>query len=133
MPNLFPQFFVFSLLAPFVLRIALALILIYHGYPKLFKNFQATASYFEALKIKPAKFWVIIVGLVEFLGGIFLLFGFLTQLVAILVGIQFLFIIFGLKISKGFKELEFDLAILAMALALIFLGAGAFGVDLPYL
>ena len=133
MINLFPQFFVFSLLAPFILRIVLGLILIYHGYPKLFKAFQGTVSYFESVGIKPAKFWVIVVGLVEFLGGIFILIGFLTQLAAILVSLEFLFIVFGLKIKKGFKELEFDLAILAIALSLIFLGAGAFAVDIPSL
>lgn len=133
MLNLFPQLLAFELLAPFILRLTLAVILIYHGYPKLFKDFSSTVSYFESLKIKPAKFWVVVVGLIEFIGGIFLFVGFLTQLVAILVSLEFLFIVFILKRAQGFKALEFDLAILAMALSLIFLGGGAFAIDIPLL
>lgn len=133
MLNLFPQLLAFELLAPFILRLALAAILIYHGYPKLFKDFPSTVSYFESLKIKPAKLWVVVVGLIEFIGGIFLFVGFLIQLVAILASLEFLFIVFILKRAHGFKALEFDLAILAMALSLIFLGGGAFAIDIPLL
>ena len=78
MLSIFPQLFAFSELAPFILRLVLGIIFIVHGYPKLFKAFGQTAGFFESVGIKPAKFWVVVVGISEFFGGIALLVGFLT-------------------------------------------------------
>lgn len=132
MPSLFPQFFVFSFLIPLILRIILGIILIIHGYPKLFKNFSNTVVWFNDAGLKPAKFWVLTIGILEFFGGISLIFGFLTQLIAILLSIQFLFIILwikrGQKLVGGY---EFDLTLFAISFSLIFLGAGAYAIDLP--
>lgn len=132
MPSIFPQLLVFYLIAPFIIRLALGTILIVHGYPKLFKDFSGTAGFFGQLGFKPAKFWALAVGVLEFFGGIALIFGFLTQAIALLVAIQFLVIILWVKRAQNFVSgWEYDFAILAMALALVFLGAGAFAVDLP--
>ncbi len=132
MPSLFPQLFAFEQLAPLILRVVLGVIFIVHGYPKLFGQFAGTVQFFESVGIKPAKFWVFVVGVVEFFGGILLVFGFLTQLVAALLAIRMLVTIWKLKFSQGLVGgYELDLALLAMALALLFLGPGAFSLDLP--
>lgn len=133
MPSLFPQFFSYSEFAPLILRLILAAVFIVHGYSKLFKKFPETVSFFESVGIKPAKFWVWVVGLVEFGGGILFLVGFLVQPAALLISINMLVAIWKVKLKQGFiNGYEFDLALLAMALALLLLGAGAYSIDLPF-
>jgi len=118
---------IFSNFGIAVLRIILGVIMIYHGLPKI-KNFKKMVPEFEKMGFHPGSFWLLIVALLEFIGGIFLVFGFLVQIVSLLLVIQFLVII--LKLKKGnFSQMEFDLLILGTALALIFLGAGALSVD----
>lgn len=135
MLSVFPNLFNYSGLAPFILRVALGVIFIAHGYPKLFKNFSGTAQFFESIGLKPAKYLTIIVGISEFFGGIALILGFLTQIAAILIAItMFVAIVYvkKIKFKKGLVDgYELDLILFASALALIFLGPGAFAIDLP--
>ena len=61
---------------------------------------------------KPGIFWAAVVSILEFVGGIFLLAGFLVQLVAVLIAIQFAVIILKMKMKKGLADgYEFDLII----------------------
>lgn len=135
MLSIFPQLFAYDQLAPLFLRFAIGVIFIAHGYPKLFKNFSGTAQFFESVGLKPAKFWVIIVGVSEFFGGLALIIGFLTQIAALLIAITMLVAMVYVKKIKFKKGLvdgyEFDLILFAVALALLFLGPGAFAIDLP--
>ena len=132
MPSIFPQLFVYSGIGLFVLRVVLGVVFIVHGYPKLFRNFSQTVGFFESIGIRPGRMWVFIVGAVEFFGGIALIAGFATQLVAALIVINMLVAIAKVKFKQGFVGgYEFDLALLAMAAALIFTGPGAFAIDLP--
>ncbi|MDP3785309.1 MAG: DoxX family protein [bacterium] len=132
MPSLFPQLFTFSELAPLALRLVLAVVFIIHGYSKLFKNFSGTVQFFEAVGFKPAVLWVFVAGAVEFFGGILLVLGFLVQPVAALLAIEMLVAIWKVQFKKGFAGgYEFDLSLLAMALALLVLGPGALSFDLP--
>ena len=132
MPSIFPDLLAFKLLAPVLLRGVLGIIFIVHGYPKLFKDFAGTAGWFDSVGIKPAKFWVLVVGVVEFFGGIALIAGFATQLAALLIAVDMLGAIFLVKRKMGFVNgYEFDLTLLAMALSLMFLGAGFYAIDLP--
>lgn len=132
MLNLFPNFLDYSIFAPFLLRLILGLVFVAHGYPKLFGGFSQTAGFFESIGIKPAKFWVFIVGVVEFFGGIALIVGFATQLAALLIAIDMLVAIFKVKFKMGFVNgYEFDLALLIIALSLVLTGAGAYAIDLP--
>ncbi|HEY4521814.1 MAG TPA: DoxX family protein [Candidatus Paceibacterota bacterium] len=134
MLSLFPQLLDFGTLGPVFLRIGLAVVFIAHGYPKLFKkdNFLGTAQFFESINIKPGKFWVMIVGVVEFFGGILLFAGLFTQLVALLLVVDMLVAIWKVNFKKGLvRGYEFELILLLSALALVVLGAGAFSLDLP--
>ncbi|OGF74545.1 hypothetical protein A3J56_00820 [Candidatus Giovannonibacteria bacterium RIFCSPHIGHO2_02_FULL_46_20] len=134
---------------PLLLRLALAAVFIVHGYPKLFAKtmpdgshhggITATAGFFESLGIRPAKFWAVVVGVVEFFGGIFLVFGFLVQAVALFLAINMAVAIWKVKFKTGFVGgpaspaggWEFDFVLLVMALSLLLLGPGAYSLDLP--
>lgn len=120
--------FVFSDWGFLLLRIVLGIIFIYHGFPKL-KNLKATVDSFVAMGIKPGIFWALIAGIVEFVGGIFLIFGFLVQPIALLFVLEFIFIIVKVKRLRNFSSFEFDLLILVSSLVLMTVGGGRFALD----
>jgi len=102
-----------------VLRIIFGLILIAHGWTKI-KN----------LKNSPQKVFLI-PSLIEFIGGLFIVFGFLTQLIAFLIAIRFLASLFN-KLKQKQKMVlgfDFDLLVLAVSVALITLGGGLYALD----
>ncbi len=106
----------------------MGIILVAHGWPKI-KDIKGTAAWMGQM-FKPGVFWAVVVSVTEFIGGLFLIFGFLSQIVAILVAVQFVVIILKMKFSKGFKDgYEFDLLIMAAALALLALGGGTYSLD----
>lgn len=132
MLSVFPALLTYKLLAPLILRVALGVIFIVHGYPKLFRQFNQTSKFFGSIGLKPAKFWVLAVGIVEFFGGIALVLGIFTQVAALFIAINMLGAIFKVSGKKGFAGgYEFDLILLAAALALLFLGPGILSFDLP--
>ena len=120
--------FVFGGIGIAFLRVILGIILIAHGWPKI-KNIKGTAEWMGQI-FKPGIFWAAVVSILEFVGGIFLLAGFLTQIVAILIAIQFAVIILKMKMKKGLADgYEFDLIIFAAAIALAVLGGGAYSLE----
>lgn len=122
-------FFVFSDWGLLALRFVLGLIMLRHGWPKV-KDLKSTASSFEAMGFKPAKFWGPLVAFLEFVGGIALILGVFTQIFAILFFIEFVVAVLKVTGKKGLMGgYEFDLLILAALLALIVLGGGSFGAD----
>ncbi|MEW6616920.1 MAG: DoxX family protein [Patescibacteria group bacterium] len=120
--------FVFSDWALFLLRVVLGIIFIYHGFPKL-KNLKATIDSFVGMGFKPGILWALLVGIIEFIGGILLIFGFLTQIVAFLFVLEFIVIIVKVKKLKNFSSFEFDLLILVSSLVLMTVGGGRFALD----
>ncbi|MFH1979142.1 MAG: DoxX family protein [Patescibacteria group bacterium] len=133
MLSLFPEFLNYQQLAPFLLRAILALIFMGNGYYKLFKSFKKTSKFFGTIKIRPAKFWTGLIGIVEILVGIMLGLGFLTQLAAMLaIAVALFFIFIKNKVKQGLLGgYDFDLLILICALSLLFLGPGVFSIDIP--
>ncbi|MEK9209449.1 MAG: DoxX family protein [Patescibacteria group bacterium] len=135
MPSLFPQLFDFEQLAPLILRAVLGVVFIVHGFPKLFKNYSQTVSFFESVGLKPGKVWVFISGGVEFFGGIFLVIGLFVQPVTFLIAVNMAVALFWVKIHKSKAKFsngyEFDLVLLIALATLLFLGAGALALDLP--
>lgn len=127
---MFPLFLIWNGWAIFFLRLVLAIILIAHGFPKL-KNISATANWMDNIGFKPGKFWAIVAMIIEFWGGLFLLVGFLVQIVAILLSIQFLTIVLWriIKHQNLRGEFEFDVLILAVALVLLSGGGGELSID----
>ncbi len=132
MPSLFPQLFAFEQLAPLVLRLALGAVFITRGWPKLFRHFQGTAEFFETMDIRPARTWVLVLGVAELFGGILLVFGFLTQLAALILSVDILGRLWKVSLWRGFIDgYEFELSLLAISLSLLVFGPGAFSLDLP--
>ncbi len=117
---------------PLILRLALGAAFIVHGYPKLFKNFSGTAGWLDSIGIRPGKFWALVVGIVEFFGGIALVLGVFTQLAALLIAINMLVALIKVKwgrsryVDPERMGWELDIAYLAMALAIMVLGSGAY-------
>jgi len=112
-----------------ILRVALGLILIVQGWPKI-KNLRGTAENFSGMGFKPGFFWGTLVAFLEFFGGIGLVVGFFTQLIALFVALQFIVIILKLKHGKILASgVQFDLLIVAAALILVTLGSGAFSLE----
>jgi putative oxidoreductase len=120
--------FVFSDWAFLVLRIALGVAMIYHGFPKL-KNLKATGEAFSGMGFKPGNFWALIVGVLEGVGGVFLVIGLLTQVISLLLAVEFLVILLKLKKFGNIKEYEFDLVIFASLLVLVTVGGGVASID----
>lgn len=112
------------------LRIFLGVLLAYHGYPKLTSHRKQTMGWLSSMGIPGAS--GPLVGLLELVGGLFLVFGFLTPIVGILLTLEFIGTTILSKSKLGKKLLlgyELDLLYLAGALALVFLGGGAYSLD----
>ncbi|MEK9166614.1 MAG: DoxX family protein [Patescibacteria group bacterium] len=142
MPSLFPALFTFSEAAPFLLRVALAALFIPYGYKKLFADFPSVLGVFKSTEWQSAPPSASLrsgwrapsAGIAEFFGGLFLLAGFLTQLVSLLLAAKTL-----ADIVKGAKEKRdisyrqgFSLVLLAALLSLALLGPGIYSIDLPF-
>jgi putative oxidoreductase len=128
----------------FVVRVVLGVIFFAHGAQKLFGWFggyglAGTAGYFKQQLGIPAPLTTL-VALVETLGGLGLVVGLLARLAALGVGIDMVvaiakvhapngfFINWSLEPGKG-HGYEMNLALIAMALAVLIGGAGALSID----
>jgi len=127
---MFPLILIWNEWSFFILRLILGFLMIVHGWPKI-KNIKGTAEWMSSSGFKPGIFWAVVSALVEFIGGIFLIFGFLTQIVALLLTIQFLVIVlWRIKKHEGLiGEFELDLIILGASIVLLLNGAGALSLD----
>lgn len=67
--------------------------------------------------------------LTEFLGGLFLILGFLTRFCAFLVMINMLVALVRLNIHKGYSGAELPIALVAIAFLLILTGSGKAALD----
>ncbi len=124
-----PFFSVYSDFALLVGRVILGVILVAHGWPKV-KNFKGTAGWMESIGLKPGTLFAGVSVLLEFVGGLMLIFGLFTQCIAALVVLQFVIIIAKVNFKKGLVGgYELDLAILALAAVLWAVGGGEKSLD----
>ncbi|MDO8600797.1 MAG: DoxX family protein [bacterium] len=126
-------FRLYSDFTPLIFRVVLGLAFVAHGYPKLFTSREQVAQWFESIGIKPGKFWVLVVGVVEFFGGIALILGAWVELVGILLAVNMVVAMWKVKWGKvGYVAQggwELDLIYLVVALSFLFTGAGAFSLS----
>ena len=121
--------FMWNSAGPLVLRLVLGLILLVHGFPKL-AHVERWQDDVEVMGFAPGWFWGPAVALLEVVGALMLVAGVFTPVVAALLVIEFAVIICTVKKGESFVSgYEFELLILAAALALVFTGSGAYGVD----
>ncbi len=112
------------------LRLVLGIIMIAHGYPKIFGGmsqhlqsvshlgFPSWLGYFSAST--------------EFFGGLLLILGLLTRFVSLAMVIEMAVVIVKVHWKNGLTAphgYQFPLALAAMAFALIFFGAGPLALD----
>ncbi len=119
MLSLFPVLFAYEQIAPFIIRIVLGVTLLYFGYQKVKKHGQSSGSN------------TTLYGIAEIVISVFLIIGLYTQLAAIL-NAAILVIKLGFKASEGkllSDGINYYVLLLTMAVALIFLGPGFWGID----
>ncbi|MEK7520753.1 MAG: DoxX family protein [Patescibacteria group bacterium] len=121
--------FLLSDWALLVLRVVFGLVFIVHGWPKI-RDLKANAAGFEAMGFKPGMFWGTIVAVLEFVGGLLIVAGLLTQVIALLLAVQMAVAILKVNLKRGFAGgYEFDLLLLAAGLLLVAVGGGDCSLD----
>lgn len=133
MLNPFPDLLIYSLLAPFILRVVAGFIFINLGFLAFRNEKERWVASLRLLGIPRPEIAVKVFGLIEVAGGIMFLLGFYTQIAALVLGL--------LTFAEAFIEykdpsvlkrnLVFYTMLLAIILSLLFSGAGAFAIDLP--
>jgi len=114
-----------------VLRLALGVIMIAHGWQKIADHMHGLTGMMHQLGLPPFMAYLVVAA--EFGGGILVLVGFLTRLAAFAIFIDMLVAILKVHLPHGLFAsnggLEFPLACAAIAFALIFSGAGPIAID----
>ncbi|MCI4371307.1 MAG: DoxX family protein [Thermoplasmata archaeon] len=118
-------------LAALVGRVVLGAIFIVHGWPKV-KDIGKTIAFVKGTGWPGGATFAILFTLLEFFGGIALILGFLTQIVAVLFVLEMVATTIFSKTKLGKKFVsgwELDVAYAAFALVLAFLGPGGWSLD----
>lgn len=131
--TVFPDLLVYGLMAPFILRVFLGGILIYFAYLKFFSERDDKAAFFESVGMKPGSVFASVIGAAELTGGIMLVIGFYTQIAAIIAaGLMLAAVFIKWRHPQSLRnDIEFYILLFAVALSLLFTGAGFFAFDLP--
>ncbi|HEY3581794.1 MAG TPA: DoxX family protein [Pyrinomonadaceae bacterium] len=120
------------------LRLALAAVFIAHGSQKVLGSFNGpgfktfTAGNTPLSFMRPAWLWLTFAAFAEFFGGILVLLGFLTRVGAFLIACVMITAIAGVHWPNFFannRGLEYPMALLAIAIALLIAGGGQLSVD----
>lgn len=116
-----------------VLRFGVGLVLAAHGWQKLFVfGIQGVTGAFTQMGVPLPGIMGPLIGCLEFFGGIALIFGLLTNLLAFLLACDMLGAILMVKLGSGFfspKGMELELLLMFGAIALALAGAGSYSVD----
>ena len=113
-----------------VLRVAVATIFIRHGAQKLFVfGFAGVAGAFTQMGVPFPGLMGPLIGILEFFGGIALVIGLLTRLIALGFVCDMLGAILLVQLKNGFSRYELEFLLLGSSLALVLTGAGGFSVD----
>jgi putative oxidoreductase len=133
--NIFPELFSFTLIAPLILRVVLGFIFLNLGVLKLGKERGGWISSLNILGIKPASFFALLLGILEIIGGLLLIVGAYTQLVALVLAIIALSELFIEYKEESIlkRDLVFYLLLTAICVSLLLTGAGLFAIDIPVL
>ena len=111
---------------PFILRLALGAFSIINGTQKLFGAFDGPgldnfSKICAGMGLKPPDIWAITIAIIQFLAGIFLVFGIMTRVAALLVGIIIVVLIAGGVILV---DIEYQIVLIAAAISLLLSGGG---------
>jgi putative oxidoreductase len=112
-----------------ILRLALALSMIVHGYQKVVPHgaLNHFAHYVVTLGLP---YWLgYVSAYTEFVGGMLLVIGLLTRFAAAMIAINMLVALFTVGIHQGFGIYNYIIALAAIAIMLVVYGAGAMALD----
>lgn len=116
-----------------VLRIVTGVVFAMHGYQKLFlMGIPGVTGFFGGMGIPSPHFFAILVSILEFAGGIALVLGLFTHLIAIPLIIDMMTAIVLYHAKNGFfvpKGIEFVLMLMTACIALALAGPGALAAD----
>ena len=118
-------------LALLLLRCALGIIFIYHGYPKLFGNTSGTMQGFVHMGFP--SYFAVIAGVLEFFGGCLLIAGLFARITGLLLAGEMVIALWrvhgALSNPMAVNNYELPMALAASAFALACLGAGMISLD----
>jgi putative oxidoreductase len=112
---------------PLPIRIVAGIAFIAHGLPK-FENITGTQGFFGSIGLPPEL--ALPIGLLEVIGGIFLLVGVVSRIAAVLLIIDMIGATLLVKISKGFVGgYELELLLIAIGISLLLTGPGRISIE----
>jgi putative oxidoreductase len=127
---------IYETLGPYsytLVRIALGLILLPHGFPKLFLDDAIpTSRNFVNFGWSHPLAWAYFIGCIEFIGGIMMVIGLYTRAVAVAFIIQMSVIAFAVLAPNwgwGKRGMEYVVFIGVIAIAVLLGGGGRYSVD----
>jgi putative oxidoreductase len=113
------------------LRLAAGIIFVLHGYGKLFGNapgMEMFTGMIDQMGFPAAGLFAYLAALSEFVGGIALILGVGVEIASIFLAVVMLVAFIGVK-KAGLPAGDADLALLAIAVALMTMGAGKYSVS----
>ena len=124
-------------LALLVLRVVVGLIVAAHGAQKVFgvwggPGMAGFTGWLGSMRLKPAPLWAWLAALAELGGGILMFLGLLNPLGALAIAATMLMAIIAVHWPNFFtanQGMEFSLALLAAAVAIVLAGPGAYSLD----
>ena len=120
------------------MRLVLGAAMIYHGYSKVVpaggfhrgNTFSALEHHAHFVSSLGLPYWLgYVSALTEFLGGILILIGLLTRFAAFMIACNMTVALVVVNRHHGYSGSEYSLALLVIALMLLFYGAGNFALD----
>jgi putative oxidoreductase len=118
-------------LALFLLRVALGIIFVYHGYPKLFGHTRETMQAFAHMGFP--RYFAYISGVIEFFGGCILVLGLFARIAGLLLAGEMVIALWRvhgiLSHPRAVGNYEFPLLLAVASFAVAALGAGFISFD----
>ena len=115
-----------------LLRVVVGVVFVMHGGQKFFMGFHNVAEFLASLRIPAPQAAAVLLTLLEFFGGIALILGLFTRIVALLLAFDMAVAVLLVHLKKGFfgpAGFEFPLTLLAATLCLACSGSGVASVD----
>jgi putative oxidoreductase len=112
---------------PLPIRILAGITFLAHGLPK-FENVVVTQGFFGSIGLPPEL--ALPIGLLEVIGGIFLIVGVLTRITAALLIIDMIGAIFLVKLPDGFVGgYELESLLIGISISLLLIGPGRISIE----